>query len=270
MSGLLLGVDIGTSSSKGVLAHPDGEIIATSERPHELSLLRPRWAEHDAEHIWWADFKAICADLLPRVDGALAAVCVSGIGPCLLAANEAGQPLRPAILYGIDTRATREIEEINELYGVQTILDRWGSPLASQAVGPKLLWLRRNEPEVWKRIRRFLMASSFIVYRLTGEYVLEHHSAGQCELRHNLEVMREADGRGKRLVTVGGRTKGGLWTQIVSDVTERTQELPEETIGASYGDVLLAAIAVDLANRYLLYNVNVTDKRRHCNAALFS
>ena len=49
MSEFLLGVDIGTSSSKGMLAHPDGEIIATSERPHELSLPRPGWAEHDAE-----------------------------------------------------------------------------------------------------------------------------------------------------------------------------------------------------------------------------
>ena len=49
MSELLLGVDIGTASAKGVLARPDGEIVATVERPHELSLPRPGWAEHDAE-----------------------------------------------------------------------------------------------------------------------------------------------------------------------------------------------------------------------------
>jgi xylulokinase len=65
-------------------------------------------------------------------------------------------------------------------------------------------------------------------------------------VRHILEVMHEAGGGGKRLVAVGGGTKGGLWTQIVSDVTGRTQELPQETIGASYGDALLAAIAVGL------------------------
>jgi xylulokinase len=65
MSRFLLGVDIGTSSSKVVLAHPDAEIIATGERPHELSL-PPGWAEHDAEYVWWADFKEICADLLPE------------------------------------------------------------------------------------------------------------------------------------------------------------------------------------------------------------
>ena len=56
---LLLGVDIGTSSSKGVLVRPDGEIVATATRPHGTSLPRPGWAEHDAESVWWADFVAI-------------------------------------------------------------------------------------------------------------------------------------------------------------------------------------------------------------------
>jgi xylulokinase len=52
VSGLLLGVDVGTSSTKGVLARPDGEVLATAERPHDLSLPRPGWAEHDAEGVW--------------------------------------------------------------------------------------------------------------------------------------------------------------------------------------------------------------------------
>jgi xylulokinase len=59
--------------------------------------------------------------------------------------------------------------------------------------------------------------------------------------------MRDAGGGGQRLVAVGGGTKGGLWTQIVADVTNRPQILPGETIGASYGDALLAAIGVGLA-----------------------
>jgi len=66
-------------------------------------------------------------------------------------------------------------------------------------------------------------------------------------VRHIFEFMREAGGGGERLVAVGGGTKGGLWTQIVSDVTGRQQDLPEQTIGASYGDALLAARAVGLA-----------------------
>ncbi|MBA2618427.1 MAG: sugar kinase, partial [Rubrobacter sp.] len=64
MSGLLLGVDVGTASTKGVLARPDGEVVATAERPHELSLPQPGWAEHDAEKVWWDDFVSVCRELL--------------------------------------------------------------------------------------------------------------------------------------------------------------------------------------------------------------
>ncbi|MCA1719301.1 MAG: sugar kinase, partial [Actinobacteria bacterium] len=67
-------------------------------------------------------------------------------------------------------------------------------------------------------------------------------------VRHIFESMREAGGGGERLVAVGGGTKGGLWTQIISDVTGRPQDLPEQTIGAAYGDALLAARAVGLAD----------------------
>ncbi len=190
MSELLLGIDIGTSSTKGVLARPDGEVVATAERPHELSLPRPGWAEHDAEKVWWDDFVSICRELLDQADDGVAAVCTSGIGACLLPADEAGSPLRPAILYGIDTRAEREVEELNERYGEENLLERCGSVLTTQAVGPKLLWLRRNEPEVWEKTRKFFMANSFIAWRLTGEYVLDHHSASQCDPLYDVREYR--------------------------------------------------------------------------------
>ena len=67
--------------------------------------------------------------------------------------------MRPAILYGIDTRAEKEIAELNERYGGETLLERCGSLLTTQAVGPKLLWLRRNEPEVWEKTRKFVNRS---------------------------------------------------------------------------------------------------------------
>ena len=184
----LLGIDIGTSGSKGVLVRPDGTIAARSERTHELSLPRPGWAEHDPETVWWADFVAISRELTTAAgaEGRIAGVCVSGIGPCLLPTDGDGHPLRPAILYGIDTRAEIEIEDLTQRYGSDKILRRCGSALSSQAVGPKLLWLRRNEPEIWAKTRRIFMASSFIIHRLTGEYVLDHHSASQCDPMYDI------------------------------------------------------------------------------------
>jgi xylulokinase len=183
---LLLGLDIGTASSKAVLARPDGTVVATAERPHGLSLPRPGWAEHDAEAVWWEDVLALCAELAPRAGDALAGVCVSGIGPCVVPCDAALRPLRPAILYGIDSRAGAEIEELDGRYGERAILERGGSRLTSQALGPKLLWLQRHEPDVWAQTAGWYMASSFVAARLTGEYVLDHHSASQCTPLYDL------------------------------------------------------------------------------------
>jgi xylulokinase len=180
MSGLFLGIDVGTSSTKGVVVREDGQVIATATRAHELSLPHPGWAEHDADQTWWNDFRAIAATLTKQVGEPVTAVGVSGIGPVLLPVDERDRPLRPAILYGIDTRAGREIDELNAELGPDEIARRSGAPLTSQAVGPKLRWLRRHEPQVWRRTRRIHMASSYLVRRLTGAYVLDHHSASQA------------------------------------------------------------------------------------------
>ncbi len=180
MAELLMGIDIGTYSSKGVLCAPDGQVLAVSEVEHGLSLPRPGWAEHDADEIWWGDCVRICRGLLSsagRSGRDVAALAVSGIGPDLLPVDELGRPLRPGILYGIDTRATQEIEWLQERFGTDKLYEHSGMHLTSQAVGPKLLWLRRNEPEVFARTRYLMSCSSYLVYKLTGEYVLDYHTA---------------------------------------------------------------------------------------------
>ncbi|MFW6695311.1 FGGY-family carbohydrate kinase [Streptomyces sp. MAR4 CNX-425] len=188
--GLLLGIDIGTSSSKGVLVRDDGTLVAQAVRAHATASPRPGWAEHDAEEVWWADFTALAAELTATAPEPVGAVGVSGIGPCLLPVDAAGAPLRPAILYGVDTRAGAEIEAQTARYGAEAVLAQCGSPLTSQAVGPKLEWLRRHEPEVYARTRRWYMASSLLAHRLTGAYVLDHHSASQCTPLYDLRERR--------------------------------------------------------------------------------
>jgi xylulokinase len=185
--GTVLGIDIGTSSTKGLVARADGTIIARAKREHTIAIPRPGWAEHDAESVWWNDVRRLVAELLPSAPG-LRAICISGIGPCVLPCDDKLRPLRPAILYGIDTRARDEIAELDERYGANAILARGGSALSSQAIGPKLLWLRRHEPDVWERAAGWYMASSFVVARLTGEYVLDHHSASQCSPLYDLDA----------------------------------------------------------------------------------
>lgn len=187
MNELLLGLDIGTASSKAVIATPAGEIVARATREHETAYPRPGWVEHDAEQIWWADLVALCGSIVPGYADRIAAVGISGIGPCVVPCDEHDAPLRPAILYGVDTRAWREVDAITQELGADAIKRRGGSSLSSQALGPKLRWLANEEPEVYARTRRWHMASSFAVARLTGRWVLDHHSASQCDPLYDLE-----------------------------------------------------------------------------------
>jgi xylulokinase len=187
----VLGVDIGTASSKGVLCTTSGAIVRRAQHAHRTSLPRPGWAEHDAESVWWADVVAVLRELLPPRPEQVRAVCVSGIGPCVLPAAGDGRPLRPAILYGVDTRAVPLAEEIQrELGGPEVVLERCGSVLSAQSAGPKLAWLRRHEPQVWQDTRMFLMAHTYVAHRLTGAYVLDHLSASQCAPLYDLRARR--------------------------------------------------------------------------------
>lgn len=180
---VLLGIDIGTGSTKGVLTDTTGAVLATHSCAHAMDLPRPGWAESDAETVWWQEVCDISRALLAQrpANSTLAGVCVSGVGPCLIVCDDDLVPLRPAILYGIDTRATAEIDSLTEELGDQTIVARGGSRLSSQAVGPKLLWLRRHEPEVFSRATQWFSSNSYIAAKLAGEYVLDHHTASQCD-----------------------------------------------------------------------------------------
>ena len=179
-NGLLIGVDFGTGSSKGVLVRPNGEMVAQEAIEHRTSNPRPGFFEHDAEEVWWHDFTTLLHKLLPKADGPIVGVCTSGIGPCQLPADADGKPLRPAILYGVDTRAYKEVAELTDRYGDDEIVRRCGNSLTSQAQGCKWLWLVRNEPWIFEKTR-FFMSHTYTIFKLTGEYVLDHLSASMCE-----------------------------------------------------------------------------------------
>jgi xylulokinase len=176
---LFIGVDIGTSSSKGVLVNGAGEVLSQAVRSHVVSRPHPGWVEMDA-HIWWKECVAIIAELVAAAPGQVDAVGVSGMGPCVMVTDEQMTPLRPAILYGVDTRATAQIEALDAELGGAEVLARCGSALSTQAVGPKLAWIAEHEPEVFARARRLFMPSSWLAYCLTGAYLLDHQSASQA------------------------------------------------------------------------------------------
>ncbi len=180
MSDLLLGIDVGTYSSKGVLVDPTGKVLCSHVVEHKMDIPRPGWAEQDADRVWWSDVVKICQILLngsPYSGNHIGGVALSAIGPCVLPLDALGNPLRPGILYGVDTRASVEIEYINRTLGIENIFNFSGMALSSQAAGPKILWIKNNEPEIWKKTTHITTASSYLVYRLTGEKVIDRHTA---------------------------------------------------------------------------------------------
>lgn len=180
MGQLLLGIDVGTYSSKGVIADAGGKILSSVVVDHKMDIPHPGWAEQDADDVWWGDVVRICHQLLdqhPYSGNDIAGVGVSAIGPCMLPLDKNGSPLRPGILYGVDARANREIDWLNDKFGEENIFQFSKMILSSQAIGPKILWMKNNEPDLWKKVDHITTASSYLIYRLTGEKVIDYHTA---------------------------------------------------------------------------------------------
>ncbi len=184
-----LGIDIGTFESKGMLVDENATQIASHSVSHEMLTPRPGFAEHDADKDWWGDFCAISKALLAKSGIAatdIAAVGASAIGPCCLPVDKDLRPLRKAILYGVDVRAEAEIRYLNESLGADHILEKYGNPITSQSIGPKILWLKRNEPDVYAAADKFLTASSWLGAKLTGVCGIDRYTAAYFTPMYNL------------------------------------------------------------------------------------
>lgn len=188
---LFVGVDVGTFETKGVLTDVDGAVLATARHRHGISTPRPGHVEHDPEVDWWTGVTTVTRELVRHPRAAdLRAVAVSAIGPCVVAVDEDLVPLRPAILYGVDTRASSQVAELTRRLGADEVVRRGGNPLSSQSAGPKIAWLKDEEPEVWARARWFLTSQSWLVARLTGEVVVDHATAGYFHPLYDLQRLR--------------------------------------------------------------------------------
>ncbi len=170
---LLLGLDIGTSATKGILVDPDGSVVAHSERPMHLSTPKAGWVEEDPAG-WWENAASLCRELVAR--GPVSAVGVSGMVPAVVLLGEAGRPLRPSIQQN-DARAGVEVAALREDLAGGAILARTGSAITQQSVGPTALWLARHEPAVWRDTRTILGSYDYVKLRLTGQRGVERNWA---------------------------------------------------------------------------------------------
>ncbi|MFK7745337.1 MAG: FGGY family carbohydrate kinase, partial [Roseobacter sp.] len=191
-----LGIDIGTFETKGVLVDAAGTIHAQAARAHKMLVPQPGWAEHRPEEDWWGDFTYICQTLLRQgaVDpNDIKAVACSAIGPCMLPVDADGTPLMNGVLYGVDGRAEAQVRALTDRIGEETIIARCGNALTSQSVGPKILWLKQERPEIYAKTAHVLTSTSFLVQRLTGEVVIDHYTAANFSPLYDVEAQNWVD-----------------------------------------------------------------------------
>jgi xylulokinase len=219
---VLLGLDVGTSGVKGIAISDGGEVLAVAEEPYPLSTPRPGWAEQDPED-WWRAAQGVLARLPEGPVG------LSGQMHGLVVLDRNERVLRPAILWN-DQRTAAECAEIEERVGLARLVELTGNRALTGFTAPKLLWLRRNEPETYARIRHVLLPKDYVRLRLTGAHAID-----------------AADASGTLLFDVAGRR----WSDEVCAALEIPLEwLPpssESTEVAGAGDQAAAALGVGVA-----------------------
>jgi sugar (pentulose or hexulose) kinase len=180
MKGHLLGIDVGTQATKGVLVQPDGEVVAVAGEEYGVLHPQPLWAEQWPD-VWLQAVCKVIRTLLARArisSKEVAGVCISGLyGGSGVPLDAQMKPIRPCIIW-MDRRATAEVKWIKERVDLERLFEVSGNWVDSYFGYTKMLWIKWHEPDNWRRIALFLPPNCYINLRLTGQAAIDHSSAG--------------------------------------------------------------------------------------------
>lgn len=169
MSDLLLGIDIGTTNVKAVLATPRGEVVASAQHAYDTHFPRQGWAEQNPAD-WWTGTVATTRQVLQQVDPQrVRGIGVSGQGCAVTLIDRAGDVIRPAIIW-MDSRSEPQCQHMRDCCADHILKVNGKSPAPYNA-DPALMWLSIHEPSAIERAAVSLTTTAYINYRLTGETV---------------------------------------------------------------------------------------------------
>ena len=179
----LLGIDVGTSGTKTVLCREDGGVIASHTAEYPMAQPQNGWAEQDPEDWWRAAAEGIRAVLAESgaAPGSVAAVGLTGQMHGLVMLDAAGRVLRPAILW-CDQRTEAQCGYMEREVGREKLLAITGSPAMTGFTAAKILWVKEQEPEIYRRCAHILLPKDYIRYRLTGEFATDVSDASGTQL----------------------------------------------------------------------------------------
>lgn len=208
-----LGVDVGTSGVKAILVDASGDVLASAITPLQLATPHPGWAEQDPDAWWAATSASIRTVLAARPGDSPDAVGVSGQMHSSVFLDAHGEVIRPALLW-CDGRTTAECREITErVGGEQRLRDLASNPALEGFTLPKVLWLRRHEPEAYARLATVMLPKDFIRFKLTGVVATEPSDASAtlmydtARMRWSTEILDAVDVPRSVVPDVGGSSE---------------------------------------------------------------
>jgi xylulokinase len=215
-----VGIDVGTTGVKAIAIGPAGQVIARSEHNYPLSTPRPGWSEQDPE-LWWEAAQASLGALAASGAKDIRGVGLSGQMHGLVCLDANDQVLRPAILWN-DQRTSAECTEIERRIGLERLIQLTGNRALTGFTAPKLLWMRRHEPDIYSRIAHVMLPKDYVRLRLTGERAIDVADASGTllfdvaarrwsnEVTQALEVPESWLPRSLESPEISGRTREGV------------------------------------------------------------
>jgi xylulokinase len=164
----LLGFDLGTSSCKAVIVDESLRIIASAGHEYQTIIKPGGWAEQSADQ-WWKSFCIAVNECIQKAGIAASQIEVVGIdtmGSVVLPLDKSGKPLRNGLLW-MDRRSKTQSETVDRIAG-QRLFAITGNKADPSDIAPKVLWIKENEPDVYRQTWKFLHANGYLVYKLTG------------------------------------------------------------------------------------------------------
>jgi len=175
MTETILSFDLGTTAVKTALFTVDGQLVAKSTQEYELIVPSALVVEQDVE-VYWDAVKSGIQEILGNGSVApenIRCIGISAQGETLIPMGKDGSPVRPAIVW-MDNRAHEEAEILAEAFPQSELLRRTGQvSMCATWPAAKILWMKRNEPELFEQVDKFLLIEDWFIHRLTGEYVSE-------------------------------------------------------------------------------------------------
>ena len=164
-----IGVDLGTSSVKLLLMDDDGNIVNTVTKEYPISFPKPGWSEQNPTD-WYEKTVEGIKELISNIDSSkVAGISFGGQMHGLVILDENDNVIRPAILWN-DGRTTKECDFLNNEYGKDKLTNNTANIAFAGFTAPKILWLKENEPDNFKKISKIMLPKDYLAYRLSGEF----------------------------------------------------------------------------------------------------